>query len=128
MKYENLQQRLLLNSAVDPETGCWIWLGPVDHKGYGRICMRVPEPKKKHRRKSTVVRFPMVPRNFSVHRVAYELFKETKIPEGMTLDHTCRQRPCFNPEHLDVCTVTVNIIRRDIARRAAIECCGVAHF
>ena len=34
------------------------------------------------------------------HRVAYELFVEP-IPQGMVIDHLCRNRECVNPSHLE---------------------------
>lgn len=33
------------------------------------------------------------------------------IPEGMDLDHTCRNRGCVNPEHLEPVTTQVNTLR-----------------
>lgn len=38
-----------------------------------------------------------------VHRVAYEMVKGP-IPNGMTIDHLCRNRACFNPDHMEPVT------------------------
>jgi hypothetical protein len=38
-------------------------------------------------------------RNSAAHRLAYE-FAKGPIPEGMDIDHVCRNRACCNPEHL----------------------------
>lgn len=46
----------------------------------------------------------------SGHRVAYE-DKYGTIPEGMVLDHLCRNRACINPDHLEVVTQRENIMR-----------------
>jgi hypothetical protein len=35
------------------------------------------------------------------HRAAWEYVHE-RVPVGMTLDHTCKNRRCVNPEHLRV--------------------------
>lgn len=42
-----------------------------------------------------------------VHRLAYEHFRGP-IPSGMEIDHLCRNRACFNPEHLEPVTRAEN--------------------
>ena len=44
------------------------------------------------------------------HRVAYEHLVG-QIPEGMQLDHLCRNRICVNPEHLEPVTASENRLR-----------------
>ena len=55
-----------------------------------------------------------------VHRLAYSMF--VPIPEGLVLDHLCRNRSCINPNHLEPVTVAENNLRgegcmADYARR-----------
>lgn len=45
-----------------------------------------------------------------VHRVVYELLVGP-IAEGLTIDHLCRVRHCFNPEHLEPVTRRINTLR-----------------
>ena len=45
----------------------------------------------------------------AAHRVMWER-RRGPIPPGMYLDHTCRTRPCINPDHLRVVTPYVNTI------------------
>lgn len=73
--------------------GCWIWTANMTHPkgGYGRIL-------------TGGRRFELA------HRVAYKLVKR-EIPEGMTLDHLCRNRLCVNPDHLEPVTMRENILR-----------------
>ena len=49
-------------------------------------------------------------RNYLVHRLAYET-KYGKIPEGLVIDHLCRNRACYNPDHLEVVTQKENLRR-----------------
>jgi len=74
---------------------CWNWLGSVNNQGYGSIRIK-PKPAS-----------PTL-----VHRYAYELLVGP-IPEGMELDHRCRNRGCVNPAHLEVVTRSENCSRGD---------------
>jgi hypothetical protein len=75
------------------EAGCWQWLGSLDRKGYGRTIIG----SRTDGSRTTV----------KVHRVAWELFRGP-IPAGMQIDHRCRNRRCFNPDHLRVATPREN--------------------
>ena len=49
-------------------------------------------------------------KNLYVHRVAYES-KVGKIPEGLQIDHLCRNRACVNVCHMEAVTPQVNTLR-----------------
>lgn len=83
-------ERLLSKVLVSPATGCWNWLGYCNQNGYGRISIN---------RKLTVV-----------HRVSYEAHRGP-VPEGLCLDHLCRNRACINPDHLEPVTGIENTRR-----------------
>lgn len=75
---------------VEKTDSCWPWRGSVDRKGYGRL--RVDG------------------RTALAHRIGYELCVGP-IPEGLTLDHLCRNRGCVNPAHLEPVTHRENCLR-----------------
>lgn len=86
---------------------CWLWEGSVNPKGYGALSVRG--------------------RTKGVHRLAHEEFVGP-IPEGMAVDHLCRVRSCFNPDHLEAVTVRENNIRAARANpRVLSPTCGRGH-
>lgn len=90
------------------DDGCWNWIGNKNQSGYGR--------------------FKRSSRYFSAHRVVYELFVGP-IPEGLELDHTCSNRGCVRPDHLESVTHRENTLRGSTitARHAAQTHCVNHH-
>lgn len=77
-------------AKVDKTGPCWVWTASLNSKGYGQINVD-GRPK-------------------LAHRVAFEL-ERGAIPEGMQLDHLCRNRKCVNPAHLEPVTNKTNTLR-----------------
>ncbi|GAA0970031.1 hypothetical protein GCM10009555_018240 [Acrocarpospora macrocephala] len=92
-----LAERLWEKVQRGGEAECWVWSGPKTN-GYGVIG--------EGGRGAPTLR---------VHRVAYELLVGP-IPEGLHLDHLCRNRPCVNPAHLEAVTQEENNRRAGQAR------------
>ena len=76
--------------GLDVKGDCWLWPNVPQRQGYGTINWNGTT----HR----------------VHRVAYLASGKT-IPDGLGLDHLCRRRICFNPDHVEPCTQRENVLR-----------------
>lgn len=82
-------------SKVDDSAGpdaCWPWMSTINPQGYGRFQTRSY-------------------RGDNAHRIAWEIGHASPIPEGMSLDHLCRNRVCCNPAHLEPVTHRENVVR-----------------
>ena len=79
-------------SKVDKSEGCWLWTAHRNQKGYGIFWFSKPK------------------RGVSAHRFAYEL-ASGPIPDGLQLDHLCRNPTCVRPDHLEPVTALENTRR-----------------
>lgn len=89
-KIENIEDRFW--RYVNAGAGCWNWLAAPDSKGYGRFTIRQVR--------------------MAAHRFMYELMIGP-IPDGLQLDHLCRNRMCVRPDHLEPVTQQENLHRGD---------------
>jgi hypothetical protein len=80
----------------DGPGGCWLWTGQANKGGYGAF--------------SVGSRYDGNRRGVRAHRWAYEALVGP-IPEGLQLDHLCRNPPCVNPAHLEPVTHAENMRR-----------------
>ena len=80
-----------------PESGCWMWTGGANDKGYGLYRTR------------TKTNLPR-----TVHRLAW-IFHKGEIPHGLYVCHKCDVRCCVNPNHLFLGTQRDNL--RDMVRK-----------
>lgn len=73
------------------DRACWVWTASRYRNGYGQ--------------------FGQWPHSAVLaHRFAYETLVG-QIPEGLVIDHLCRNRLCVNPEHLEPVTTRTNNLR-----------------
>lgn len=82
---------------------CWEWAGARSPQGYGQLNRRGER--------------------WLAHRLVWTVLVGG-IPEGMHMDHLCRNPPCCNPDHLEVVTQRQN---KERGIRATRVHCGKGH-
>lgn len=72
----------------EPMSGCWLWIGAVDRKGYGQMNRENIGHK-------------------IAHRFSWEYYIGP-IPDGLFVCHKCDIPSCVNPDHLFLGTAKQN--------------------
>lgn len=90
MPRKQIKQRWL----IDETTGCWIWLLSKTRDGYGQSWDS----------ELRIVR--------CAHIINYEK-EHGPVPNGLELNHTCKNRCCVNPAHLEAVTHKYNVLVGD---------------
>lgn len=77
------------HTIKDPITQCWNWTGSLTSSGYAVVTGS-------RRIYGSNRRGP----DLRVHRINYKRFK-SEVPSGILLMHSCDNRRCVNPSHLE---------------------------
>lgn len=89
--------RLERHFEPEPTSGCWLWFGCSNPRGYGKVGSGDGRTLLAHRA------------SWMVHR--------GEIPDGLCVLHKCDTPSCINPEHLFLGTYRDNAIDREAKGR-----------
>lgn len=101
LKISCLPERMQNKIMPEPMSGCWIWLGARQSKGYGIVHFKGE--------------------NCLAHRTVYSILIG-KIVRKFELDHLCRNRSCVNPQHLEQVTHLENCLRSPLIFKQPTHC------
>ena len=104
-----IEERFWRRVKVAGPASCWLYLGGVTSAGYGAF-------------------YRAGQKQILAHRWVYELLVGP-IPEGLTIDHLCKQKRCVNPAHLQAVSLVENVMRGNAlpALNARKTHCPVGH-
>lgn len=97
-KNERLLERFMKYVNINNDSGCWDWIGNIDHYGYGRIGFKM--------------------KAYRASRASILLFKNID-PGKLFVCHKCDNPKCVNPDHLFVGTQKDNMIDCKSKKRTA---------
>jgi len=97
-------ERLLMLTTIRGHNECWTWNGSKSKDGYGQFILSAAGERKGGKR----VRV-------APYRYMWEIYNGKPFPKGLEPDHTCNNRSCVNPRHIEPVTHSENQ-RRSYAR------------
>lgn len=92
-----IEDRFFERISPEPNSGCWLWLGQCDRKGYGRIGLGGRHGG-----------------NTGAHRLSLKI-AGVNVPDDLFVCHRCDVPCCVNPDHLFVGTQHDNLV--DMVRK-----------
>lgn len=89
--------------SPEPNSGCWLWMGPDNGRGYGRVWAKNVIGK----------------RAAYAHHISLLFERGIAVADGHVVRHRCDIGFCVNPDHLSVGTQIDNIADRQARSRQA---------
>ncbi len=74
-------------AKVEVAGKCWVWTDHIGENGYGQL-----------RNGRTFI---------SAHRYSYQLLRGV-VPDGLVINHVCKNKTCVNPDHLEAVPQFIN--------------------
>jgi hypothetical protein len=86
-----VEKRLKDNTIIDPNTGCYLWVGYMVENGYGQTSLNY--------------------HCYKVHRLSAHIFLGLDLSSNLFVLHktSCPNKNCWNPEHLYIGTQSDNM-------------------
>jgi hypothetical protein len=100
-KYLSVTDAFYRQISPEPMSGCWIWTGPENGRGYGRVQARTITGR----------------RSVYAHHFALEIERGIRVAPGQVVRHKCDNTFCVNPDHLLVGTHSDNVADRQERKR-----------
>jgi len=94
-----------------PETRCWT----------------VPKTRRADKPRSTYTTVRIAGQRVYAHRAFYERYRGP-IPDGLHLDHLCRNPPCVNPDHLEPVSNAENLRRGIRVKLSGSDAAEIRHL
>lgn len=93
--YTNKAPSLEIQNEFGAEPDCWVWMGALNHHGYGLFKSELCET---------------LGIGQQVHLFTLNEYAGVDTRNDLHTDHSCRFRPCSNPDHLERMTRKENIL------------------
>jgi hypothetical protein len=110
----DVRRRIIANLEKHSERSgeCLLWTGRTSSDGYSRLWLTVDGRAL----------------SINAYRAAWIVHRGI-IPEGLVLDHLCRNRLCINLDHLEIVTNRTNLLRgvNQVAENASKTHCKHGH-
>lgn len=94
--FARIRTRIMRLVELHAPTGCWLYLGRLNNKGYAVMSVWFPGDS--------------APKKIFVHRAAWEAWHRRKMPAGRVGAHDliCVSRSCVAPHHIRATTQSHN--------------------
>ena len=105
----------IIDCQVDSD--CWLEVVPCEDQGLSQDCWNWQAATNNKPESRAYGQFWLNGKLVLAHRFSYET-EVGQIPEGLQLDHLCRNPRCVRPDHLEPVTRSENVRRGNVCKPA----------